>query len=111
MIDSEIYQAFNDNPVAWENFKTFPKLYQRVRIDSIQRDKKKDRAVFDICLEKLIEQSEAGKCLVIGTIMADRLIIKQQKLSAFSGQFNMVKQGSHTLRCTAAFSSASIIYS
>ena len=47
-------------------------------IDSIQRDKKKDRAVFDICLEKLIEQSEAGKCLVIGTIMADCLIIKQQ---------------------------------
>ena len=81
MIDSEIYQAFNDNPVAWENFKTFPKLYQRVRIDSIQRDKKKDRAVFDICLEKLIEQSEAGKCLVIGTIMADCLIIKQQKIS------------------------------
>ena len=30
---------------------------------------------------KLIEQSEAGKCLVIGTIMADRLIIKQQKIS------------------------------
>ena len=87
MIDSEIYQAFNDNPVAWENFKTFPKLYQRVRIDSIQRDKKKDRAVFDICLEKLIEQSdeqsEAGKCLVIGTIMADCLIIKQQKISGF----------------------------
>ena len=84
MIDSEIYQAFNDNPVAWENFKTFPKLYQRVRIDSIQRDKKKDRAVFDICLEKLIEQSEAGKCLVIGTIMADRLIIKQQKISVWT---------------------------
>ena len=61
MIDSEIYQAFNDNPVAWENFKTFPKLYQRVRINSIQRDKQKDRAVFDTCLEKLIEQSEAGK--------------------------------------------------
>ena len=30
---------------------------------------------------KLFEQSEAGKCLVIGTIMADCLIIKQQKLS------------------------------
>ena len=29
---------------------------------------------------KLIEQSEAGKCLVIGTIMADCLIIKQQKI-------------------------------
>ena len=30
---------------------------------------------------KLIEQSEAGKCLVIGTIMEDHLIIKQQKIS------------------------------
>ena len=30
---------------------------------------------------KLIEQSEAGKCLVIRTIMADCLIIKQQKIS------------------------------
>lgn len=34
-------------------------------------------------LGKLIEQSEAGKCLVIGTIMADRLIIKQQKISVY----------------------------
>ncbi|HHT7734957.1 TPA: hypothetical protein ACT2FU_001650 [Streptococcus suis] len=32
-------------------------------------------------MEKLIEQSEAGKCLVIGTIMADCLI-KQQKIPA-----------------------------
>ena len=62
-----------------------PQLYQRVRIDSIQRDKKKDRAVFDICLEKLIEQSEAGKCLVIGTIMADCLI-KQQKITVFQSE-------------------------
>lgn len=54
-------------------------------------------------LGKLIEQSEAGKCLVIGTIMADRLIIKQQKLSAFACQLNMVKQGSLALRCMAAF--------
>lgn len=61
IIDEEIYQAFQDNIVAWENFKTFPQLYQRVRIDSIQRDKKKDRAVFDKRLQKLIEQSEAGK--------------------------------------------------
>jgi hypothetical protein len=37
-------------------------------------------------LGKLIEQSEAGKCLVIGTIMADRLIIKQQKLSVLRRQ-------------------------
>lgn len=61
VIDTEIAQAFQDDPTAWENFKTFPKLYQRVRIDSIQRDKKKDREVFDKRLKKLIEQSRAGK--------------------------------------------------
>ena len=61
VIDSEIYQAFQDNLIAWENFQKFPALYQRVRIDSIQRDKKKDRAVFDKRLKKLIEQSALGK--------------------------------------------------
>lgn len=61
VIDSEIYQAFQDNPEAWKNFQSFPELYQRVRIDSIQRDKKKDREVFDKRLKKLIDQSQAGK--------------------------------------------------
>ena len=61
VIDEEIYQAFQQNPVAWDNFQSFPTLYQRVRIDSIQRDKKKDSAVFEKRLKKLIEQSEAGK--------------------------------------------------
>ena len=61
VIDSEIYQAFQDKPDAWKNFQSFPELYQRVRIDSIQRDKKKDRQVFDKRLKKLIDQSQAGK--------------------------------------------------
>lgn len=60
-IDKDIQAAFNDHPQAWQNFQSFPKLYQRVRIDSIQRDKKKDRAVFDKRLAKLIDQSEQGK--------------------------------------------------
>ena len=60
VIDEEIDQAFQANPVAWEHFQSFPPLYQRVRIDSIQRDKKKDRAVFEKRLEKLIRQSEVG---------------------------------------------------
>ncbi len=60
IIDSDIMQAFNDNPIAWENFKKFPTLYQKVRIDSIQRDKKKDRVVFDKRLEKLIIESAQG---------------------------------------------------
>lgn len=61
VIDSEIYQAFQDNPIAWNNFRSFPELYQRVRIDCIQRDKKKDREVFDKRLKKLIDQSQIGK--------------------------------------------------
>ncbi len=61
MIDPEIQSAFGENPIAWKNFQNFPALYQRVRIDSIQRDKKKDRAVFEKRLKKLVQQSEAGK--------------------------------------------------
>lgn len=61
VIDAEIQQAFLERPAAWEKFQDFPALYQRVRIDCIQRDKKKDRAVFEKRLKKLIEQSEAGK--------------------------------------------------
>ena len=61
VIDTEILQAFQDDPVAWSNFQTFPKLYQRVRIDAIQRDKHKDRTVFCKRLQKLIDQSHAGK--------------------------------------------------
>lgn len=60
VMDKEIRQAFAENPVAWENFLSFPALYQRVRIDSIQRDKKKDRAVFERRLKKLIDKSAAG---------------------------------------------------
>ncbi len=61
VIDAEIQQAFDENPTAWRNFQSFPPLYQRVRIDSIQRDKKKDRIVFEKRLKKLVDQSEAGK--------------------------------------------------
>ena len=61
MIDPEIQSAFGENPIAWKNFQNFPALYQRVRIDSIQRDKKKDRTVFEKRLKKLVQQSEAGK--------------------------------------------------
>ena len=60
-IDDEIMQAFNENPVAWESFKCFPVLYQRVRIDCIQRDKKKDNVVFEKRLNKLIEHSAKGE--------------------------------------------------
>lgn len=60
-IDESIAHQFEENPVAWHNFKTFPPLYQRVRIDSIQRDKAKDAAVFSKRLTRLITQSAQNK--------------------------------------------------
>lgn len=60
-IDGEIQDAFRQNKTAQENFLRFPALYQRVRIDTIQRDKKKNRAVFEKRLAKLIENSQKNK--------------------------------------------------
>jgi hypothetical protein len=51
VIDAEIMQAFQKHPVAWKNFCTFPPLYQRVRIDTIQRDKRKNGSIFLKCGE------------------------------------------------------------
>jgi uncharacterized protein YdeI (YjbR/CyaY-like superfamily) len=59
-IDPEIQTVFAAHPKAWSNFQTFPKLYQRVRIDNIQRYKQ-DRVMFQKRLQRLIEQSEQGK--------------------------------------------------
>ena len=58
-IDPEIIDAFKRHPDAWRRFSEFPPLYQRVRIDTIQRDKR-DRAAFLSRLARLIEQSSAG---------------------------------------------------
>ncbi len=58
----EIIEAFSANPTAWNNFKSFPCLYQRVRIDNIQRNKAK-RELFDSRLRKLIEASQRGEMI------------------------------------------------
>lgn len=60
VIDEEILTAFKANRKAWSNFRKFPPRYQRLRIDSIQRDKKKDHALFLKRTEKLIRESEKG---------------------------------------------------
>ena len=56
-IDETITHHFEENPIAWQNFKNFPPLYQHVRIDSIQRDKAKDASIFSKRLTRLITQS------------------------------------------------------
>ena len=62
IIAPEIISAFEANPTAWSNFKNFPGLYRRVRIDNIQR-KKSDRQLFENRLQKLIEASERGEMI------------------------------------------------
>lgn len=57
VIMPEITTAFNSRPVAWQNFQNFPPLYQRVRIDNIQRVVSKPE-LFESRLIKLIEASE-----------------------------------------------------
>lgn len=62
VIIPEIIEAFNANPVAWQNFKSFPELYQRVRIDNIQRNKA-CKEIFDSRLQKLIDASERDEMI------------------------------------------------
>ena len=61
IIDDDIVRAFEAVPPAWEYFRKCPMLYQRVRIDSIQRDKKRDIEVYQKRLKKLIENSKQNK--------------------------------------------------
>lgn len=58
----EVMARFRANTRAWENFKSFHPLYQRVRIDNIQR-KKSSPELFHSRLAKLIEASERGEMI------------------------------------------------
>lgn len=62
VIIPEIIEMFSSHPIAWQNFKSFPGLYQRVRIDNIQRNKA-CKEMFDSRLQKLIEASERGEMI------------------------------------------------
>lgn len=62
VIMPEILAAFKANPTAWKHFIDFPPLYQRVRIDNIQRVVSKPE-LFKSRLTKLIEASERGEMI------------------------------------------------
>ena len=59
IIDPIILRELQSDAVVWKNFQTFPPLYQRVRIDTLQRRKKYD-AIFHNGLKKLIENTRNG---------------------------------------------------
>lgn len=59
VIDGEILDALRADTVVWNNFLSFPSLYQRVRIDTIQI-KKKQPKLFYSRLQKFIENTRLG---------------------------------------------------
>ena len=59
VIDNEILHALQANMTVWNNFLSFPSLYQRVRIDTIQI-KKKQPELFQRRLQKFIENTKHG---------------------------------------------------
>lgn len=61
VIDEEILAALQADPTVWKNFRSFPPLYQRVRIDTIQINRRMRRPeLFKSRLEKLVENTRLG---------------------------------------------------
>ena len=58
-IDATILQALQSEKEIWANFQSFPPLYQRVRIDTIQI-KRKQPALFQKRLHKLLDYTRKG---------------------------------------------------
>ena len=59
IIDPIILKELQSDAVVWKNFQNFPPLYQRVRIDTLQRRKKYDTTFYN-GLNKLIENTSSG---------------------------------------------------
>lgn len=57
IIDNKILNELQKNEQIWNNFQNFPPLYQRVRIDYIQRTKK-NKAMFERRLRHFIKKTE-----------------------------------------------------
>lgn len=59
VIDGAVLQALQTDAEVWNNFLSFPPLYQRIRIDTIQI-KKKQPELFQSRLQKFIEHTKQG---------------------------------------------------
>ena len=58
--DDEILNLLKKTPDVWQNFIKFPDLYQRVRIDTIQREKNRQRKIYEYALKKFIDNTKRG---------------------------------------------------
>lgn len=59
-IDGEILQALQSEPVVWDNFCRLPDLYRRIRMDTIQINKKRRPEMFKSRLDKFTQNTRAG---------------------------------------------------
>lgn len=59
VIDETILTALQAGKTVWDNYMSFPPLYRRVRIDTIQI-KKKQPELFNSRLQKFIKNTRQG---------------------------------------------------
>lgn len=60
VIDEQILQRLKEDLEVYKKFRAFPELYQRIRIDTIQSNKK-ETELFEKRLDKLIENTKLNK--------------------------------------------------
>lgn len=60
MIDEAVENRLKEDEAVYQNFLSFPELYRRIRIDTIQSNKD-NPAVFQSRLEKFIESTRENK--------------------------------------------------
>ena len=60
-IPQDIKKALQKDKTVWQNFNSFPSLYQRVKVNNIEIYRKRDINVFNSQLEKLILMSRENK--------------------------------------------------
>jgi hypothetical protein len=59
-IDPIIEKRLKEDKQTYENFLTFPDLYKRIRIDTIQSNKRQSE-LFESRLDKFIENTKSNK--------------------------------------------------
>lgn len=69
-IDDEILKILKSDKEMWKNFNSFPKLYQRVRVDSIQRERKK-KDIYERMLRHFLIETKKVIFMVNGMIVVD----------------------------------------
>lgn len=60
VIEDDILTALQSDNFVWQNFQALPSLYVRVRIDNIQNLRKRNPVLFELRLQKFIDNTRKG---------------------------------------------------